>query len=529
MPPNNNGVENTNAGLYCKPTKHRQVPNMSMDGALFRSSVLGVSNPSATAKRFVHAYELVDAMEANAELLGSRYDVGNHGDWSIDDLKQDPVYLKQCVSLIQANALTDQRVGISAFIYSTFPLPSCWSAVTKLAPLEGKDSQIQLGNLNADSFVILLATAIVLAVTTSPHPCLRILHELRIHAECNFAERTWKELESMQVDALATKPTEASLRFALAMVGIKTARRLYRQRDDRQSDPNSKPVTSKVLLDSIETFARDQCKFRPSCGTGYWNLGWIAQQSVAKRGVHPLEGAAEMLALMKHCFAIADVENDDFLKAGARIDAAMCMVLGADGIVGYKVLGDQKGQAQRDMRSDKSRRVQQLGNTAIAPLRVSGDTDEITFACVEYEKRRMSSGVPTTTQEPGESLIVPRWEVLKLWNEAMSAYDSIKRWGHECFVYGEVGGWDIVVDFLQRTNHMQVGQYAPAPLVPGFQTLRDRGCDGEPHRTGCVFCGKIDGATIMKCSRCKASSYCSKDCQKKDWKKHKAVCNLLKK
>jgi hypothetical protein len=245
--------------------------------------------------------------------------------------------------------------------------------------------------------------------------------------------------------------------------------------------------------------------------------------------VHPLEGAAEMLALVKQCFAIADADDDDFLKAAARIEAAMCMVYGADGIVGYKVLGDQKGQAHWDMRSDKSRSAQQVADVAVAPPRVSGETDEIRYACVEYEKRRMSTGVPTTEIEPGENLIVPRWEVLRLWNEAMSSYDSIKRWGYECFVYGEVAGWDIVVHFLQRTSHTEVGQYAPAPLVPGFPAVRDRGNNGETHSTGCEFCGKIDGATIMKCSRCKTATYCSKDCQKRDWKKHKAVCKLIEK
>jgi hypothetical protein len=374
-----------------------------------------------------------------------------------------------------------------------------------------------------------LATAIVL-VATSPHPCLRLLHELRIHAEGNFAELKWKELETMQVDSVATKPTEASLRFALGMVGVKIARRLYRQRDDRQAFPDSKPVSSKTLLDSIETFARDQCKFRPTSGAGFWNLGWIAQQSVAKRGVHPLEGAAEMLALMKQCFAIADADDDDFLKAEARIEAAMCMVLGGDGIVGYTVLGNESGQAQRDMRSDKSRSTRQVAeDVTILPLRVMGETDAIRCACIEYEKRRMSTGVPMTEIKAEESLIVPRWEVLRLWNEAMSSYDSIKRWGYECFVYGEVAGWDIVVHFLQRTCHNQAGQYASAPMVPGFPCARDKGYGAEQNGTGCTFCGKTDSEKVMKCSRCKSASYCSKDCQKGDWKKHKPICKLLEK
>lgn len=29
----------------------------------------------------------------------------------------------------------------------------------------------------------------------------------------------------------------------------------------------------------------------------------------------------------------------------------------------------------------------------------------------------------------------------------------------------------------------------------------------------------------MVCSRCKISKYCSKDCQKEDWKEHKEHCN----
>ena len=161
---NNNNTNNSNAGRFVpgstghgvvddeegplefssKPAEHRPVPNMSIDADAMKASVLSVSNPSATTKRFVRAYQLVESMEAGAKLLASRYDVGNQQqqDISIDVLKQDRDYIQYCVSLIEANALTDQRVGVTAFIYHKFPLPSCWAATTKLAPLEGKDSQI---------------------------------------------------------------------------------------------------------------------------------------------------------------------------------------------------------------------------------------------------------------------------------------------------------------------------------------------------------------------------------------------------
>ncbi|KAF5673183.1 hypothetical protein FHETE_3476 [Fusarium heterosporum] len=44
----------------------------------------------------------------------------------------------------------------------------------------------------------------------------------------------------------------------------------------------------------------------------------------------------------------------------------------------------------------------------------------------------------------------------------------------------------------------------------------------------CRNCGKPEGqagVTLKKCSRCQKVKYCSGECQKKDWKKHRAECN----
>lgn len=43
----------------------------------------------------------------------------------------------------------------------------------------------------------------------------------------------------------------------------------------------------------------------------------------------------------------------------------------------------------------------------------------------------------------------------------------------------------------------------------------------------CEASNCADGKPLMACSKCKRSFYCSKECQKKDWKWHKLYCSLF--
>ncbi|KAH8833248.1 hypothetical protein DL96DRAFT_717367 [Flagelloscypha sp. PMI_526] len=50
---------------------------------------------------------------------------------------------------------------------------------------------------------------------------------------------------------------------------------------------------------------------------------------------------------------------------------------------------------------------------------------------------------------------------------------------------------------------------------------------GQPAADHCATCGKGAsemGGKLLKCAKCKAVSYCGKECQKKDWKVHKNQC-----
>lgn len=59
--------------------------------------------------------------------------------------------------------------------------------------------------------------------------------------------------------------------------------------------------------------------------------------------------------------------------------------------------------------------------------------------------------------------------------------------------------------------------YTPSAIVPLGKPYVDEGSAKLP----CALCGERGSAW---CSRCKSTWYCSKDCQKLDWKEHKKVC-----
>lgn len=55
--------------------------------------------------------------------------------------------------------------------------------------------------------------------------------------------------------------------------------------------------------------------------------------------------------------------------------------------------------------------------------------------------------------------------------------------------------------------------------------------DRELPQHICFVCGESktkDGKALLKCGNCGFARYCSKECQKKAWKKHKTFCNFTK-
>lgn len=57
--------------------------------------------------------------------------------------------------------------------------------------------------------------------------------------------------------------------------------------------------------------------------------------------------------------------------------------------------------------------------------------------------------------------------------------------------------------------------------------IASMGASLQHSKDQCAGCGKVEGK-MLKCAKCKNVMYCSRECQKKDWKAHKAHCGSLK-
>jgi len=58
----------------------------------------------------------------------------------------------------------------------------------------------------------------------------------------------------------------------------------------------------------------------------------------------------------------------------------------------------------------------------------------------------------------------------------------------------------------------------------------ENGCScGLKYFNRCSYCEKLTHKDLLRCSRCKDKYYCSRDCQRSDWLKHKKTCVEKKK
>jgi hypothetical protein len=93
---------------------------------------------------------------------------------------------------------------------------------------------------------------------------------------------------------------------------------------------------------------------------------------------------------------------------------------------------------------------------------------------------------------------------------------------------------DLIMDAVARQRHLILGgrrfrdENGNNSVVPRSSILTRQKFCSKCH---CDELADADGEVVksmMQCSNCKAASYCSKACQKADWKDHKKSCARLK-
>ncbi|KAK6842753.1 MYND finger family protein [Apiospora arundinis] len=89
-------------------------------------------------------------------------------------------------------------------------------------------------------------------------------------------------------------------------------------------------------------------------------------------------------------------------------------------------------------------------------------------------------------------------------------------------------------EWEKASRYMVRAAISPAFSAPFVEEILDMSAMGQGQGMGqttdtdkCRNCGKTqkaDGGNLMQCARCKEVAYCSKECQKADWKKHRQEC-----
>ncbi|KAL7546963.1 hypothetical protein ACHAWF_010279 [Thalassiosira exigua] len=135
---------------------------------------------------------------------------------------------------------------------------------------------------------------------------------------------------------------------------------------------------------------------------------------------------------------------------------------------------------------------------------------------------RLSSSTACLNDNPG---------VLKFYDELLLCPAFIK----STFVAGQPCG-DVAMQILSDDTIRQRAVVQKLSTIVAFTNLIQKQ-SGVPQslqslKEGikmCRHCGKMEHTlefqqSLQKCSRCKSPFYCSKECQRADWKKHKPIC-----
>jgi hypothetical protein len=256
-------------------------------------------------------------------------------DLEIADLVAMDGFLRACSAFIKAMMLTDARFEVShgagrSWTVGAFTLPRPPDLVYHLTddpPPEDREAT-QLTTVTPHSFVIFLTAAWGARSAGMLPLALRIANELDRHLE-KFAAGAPNEAQlEVEPDAFCGL-TVGDLRAALACLGIKVARQLYRlPPEGRARTPldtklaEQGALTTPRLLSHVERYARLHSAGAPHSPVGAFSLAWAARQGA--------DGLVEATRWAGEAVRLADASEDDVVRATARIDLATYLIGGGE-------------------------------------------------------------------------------------------------------------------------------------------------------------------------------------------------------
>ena len=138
------------------------------------------------------------------------------------------------------------------------------------------------------------------------------------------------------------------------------------------------------------------------------------------------------------------------------------------------------------------------------------------------ESLRASGGITEAEFARAKALALHAWE---------DFLDSTEPFGvRHRFAAGPLTAYDLQKRWVRSGTFNAVLRRLHPDFTGAISRTATPGSDppARCHREGCERARAPDGMPLKTCARCRSVMYCSPDCQKADWKRHRGDCRLLK-
>jgi len=227
--------------------------------------------PAERQTKFVQDYcRAVDLLQEAKESL-ARSPYANRMTYDNDDGVNCLDNLHACACLLQAfPLLTDMRLPAEAQVFQMLPGSSMSCSVTRDAHQVG---HVSLAYICMRRFLVMLVDALQMIVFGQWGMARLVIHELEAQLDGNYID--FEELESDP--ELYCGLTKQDVEFALAVLGVKVNRQLYRLPPDQRERDGSpfQPPTTETLLADCRRFSERQNRVRPDSPVGSMNMAWV--------------------------------------------------------------------------------------------------------------------------------------------------------------------------------------------------------------------------------------------------------------